>query len=373
MAKTSANELRILFFIDNLRAGGKERRFTELLKGLKRLSTIEFEIVLMSSDIHYQDILNLNCKIHYVIRKSKKDLSVFKKFYKICKIYQPDIAQCCDSMTAVYFAPISKLLKIKFVNGMISDAPGKQNILNKSWLRAKITFPFSNIIVGNSQAGIDAYKAPKKKSHVIHNGFDFQRIKNITSSDSIRRELEIDTKFIVGMVASFSDKKDYKTYLTSAQLLLKKRDDIVFLLIGQNTDSPALKNLIPNEIFNHFRFLGRRTGIESFINAMNICVLATFTEGISNSIMEYMALGKPVVATSGGGTNEIVEDQKTGFLVKVSDAEDMSNRIEWLLTNADKRNQMGKLGQERITDLFSIDRMVLNYVSIYTQIAPQKQ
>ena len=52
---------------------------------------------------------------------------------------------------------------------------------------------------------------------------------------------------------------------------------------------------------------------------MDICLLSTFTEGISNSIMEYMALGKPVIATDGGGTKEIVDDGETGFLIGQSD------------------------------------------------------
>ena len=70
--------------------------------------------------------------------------------------------------------------------------------------------------------------------------------------------------------------------------------------------------------------LGIRSGIESLISAMDICVLSTFTEGISNSILEYMALEKPVIATAGGGTNEIVIDNKTGFLIKQSNPEELA-------------------------------------------------
>jgi glycosyltransferase involved in cell wall biosynthesis len=360
--------MRILFFIDALSAGGKERRLIELMKELKIRPDIEFELVVMSKSIQYAEIFNLNVKVHYLIRKTKRDISIFHKIYKLCKIYKPDLIHCWDSMTAVYLAPISKMLKIKFVNGMVVDAPQKRNILNRNWLRAKLTFPFSSVIIGNSFAGLTAYSAPKNKSVCIHNGFNFNRTENIDDDRIIRKQLDITTKYIVGMVASFSIYKDYATYYASAQLLLKKRNDITFLAIGNDTDSDSSWKLIDDQYKKHFKLLGRKSGIESFINAMDICVLSTFTEGISNSILEYMSLGKPVIATTGGGTNEIVEDQKTGFLIKTSNPEELAEKIEMLLNDAELREKMGMAGLQRIKSFFSINRMVNEFIMNYKKL-----
>lgn len=360
--------MRILYFIDSLAAGGKERRLIELLKGIKSKTNIEFELVLMNNDIHYKEVFDLNINIHYILRKTKKDISVFYKFYKLCRNYRPDIIHCWDSMTAVYLIPTCQLLQIKLVNGLVVNSPVKQNIYNKSWLRAKLTFPFSNIIVGNSKAGLIAYKAPKNKSVVIYNGFNFERIKIMLKSNVIREQLDLNQKYVIGMVATFSKYKDYTTYFNAAQLLLRKRNDITFLAIGSNTDSILVKSLIDNKYIEHFRLLGIKTDIESYINAMDICVLSTFTEGISNSILEYMALKKPVIATSGGGTNEIVEDNKTGFLIKTADAEDLSNKMELLLSNVKLRNKMGLAGQEKVNEIFSIDCMTNKYISLYEKL-----
>ena len=357
--------LKILFFIDCLTSGGKERRLIELMKVLKLHSDIEFEIVVMSHDIHYQEVFDLNIKIHYLIRTSKKDLSVFGKFYKICKDFKPEIVHCWDTMTAIYSVYACKLLHIKFVNGIISNAPEKQNIFNKYWFRAKLTFPFSNIIIGNSKAGLAAYNAPKNKSFCIYNGFNFDRTNNIINSDIIREQLNINKKYVIGMVASFSKNKDYKTYFNAAQLLLSQRNDIIFLAIGKNTDSILSKNLIENKYIGNFRLLGKNSGIESFINVMDICVLSTFTEGISNSILEYMALGKPVIATSGGGTNEIIKNEESGFLISPSNPKELAEKIEKLLNNADLRMNMGQVGKEIIINNFSIDKMVNKYIDIY--------
>lgn len=360
--------MKILFFIDCLSAGGKERRLIELMKSLLLRPDIEFIIVIMNDEIHYKEIFDLDIKIHYVIRRTKKDLSVFYKFYRICKNYNPDIVHCWDSMTAIYTVLTCKLLNIKFVNGMIVNAPTKQNIFNKTWLRAKLTFPFSDLIIGNSKAGLEAYKVPKNKSFIIYNGFNFDRTINIINSDIIREQLNVNTKYLVGMVATFSKNKDYKTYFRAAQLLLNQRDDVVFLAIGNNTDSFACKSLIDNKHIKHFRLLGKKSDIESLVNAMDICVLATFTEGLSNSILEYMALCKPVIASSGGGTNEIIEDTKTGFLINPSDPKELAEKMQILLSNVNLRKKMGLAGQERIKELFSIDNMTNKYVSFYKMI-----
>lgn len=357
--------MKILFFINTLDSGGKERRLTELMRALKFKQDIEFELVVMSNDIHYKEVFDLGINIHYITRKTKKDISVFYRFYKLCRNYRPDIVHCWDSMTAVYLVPTCKLLHIKLVNGMVVDSPVKQNIFNKYWLRAKLTFPFSDIIVGNSKAGLKAYKAPKNKSIVIYNGFNFDRTENLISKKIIKKQISTDSNYLIGMVASFSEKKDFETYYRAAKFLLNSRKDITFLAIGTGTDSVESKNLIDNQYIDHFRLLGKNSGVESFINAMDICVLSTFTEGISNSILEYMALEKPVVATSGGGTNEIVMDNKTGFLINPSNPKELAEKLEILLNDADLRTNMGLAGKERVMNEFSIDQMVRKYNDLY--------
>jgi glycosyltransferase involved in cell wall biosynthesis len=271
-------------------------------------------------------------------------------------------------MTAIYSIPVCKFLGIKMVNGMVIDSPLKQNILNKHWLRAQITFPFSDVIVGNSKAGLFAYNAPSERSKCIYNGFSFDRIENIKSSKIIRDRIGVSSKYVVGMVASFSKLKDYKTYFEAAQLLLKRRNNLTFIAIGDKTDSFFSESLIEFNAKQHFRLLGRLSDVESHINIMDVCVLSTFTEGISNSILEYMAMEKPVIATSGGGTNEIVVDQETGFLVNPSSPEELAEKMELLLDDKMLCMKMGKAGKDRVTENFSLKQMVIEYIDVYRNL-----
>ena len=364
--------MKILFFIDSLRAGGKERRLTELMKGLRLVKGIDFEIVVMDENIHYKEVFQLNIKIHYLIRGTKKDFSVFSKFYRICKNYKPDIVHCWDSMTAVYSAPVCKLLDIQLVNSMVVDTPVKRNILNKNWFRAKLTFPFSKVIIGNSQAGIEAYNSPKKKSICIYNGFNFNRISKLDDTNLLRAKLNINGELVIGMVAAFEDRKDYTTVIKAATNFLTRNPDCVFLLIGEGEMKAKMIQMVPEQFRKKVVFLGKIDNVESYVNIFDIAVLCTNTrvhqEGISNSILEYMALGKPVIATSGGGTNEIIEDEKTGFLIDAFDSIKLEAKIRLLSDDTGLRSIMGLAGKERVKNFFSIDMMTDKYLSVYNRI-----
>lgn len=362
------DKVKILFVIDTLASGGKERRLTELLKALEDRPEVTSELVILSDDIHYKEVFTFNIAIHQIIRCSRKDLAVFGQLRSILKAFNPDAVHCWESMTAVYLAPLCKIMKYPLINGMITNVPQVQNITNRHWLRARLTFPFSDVIVSNSKAGLEAYRAPSGKSIVIYNGFNFTRIEGALTREEARLGIGIRTKYTVGMVASFWQQKDYPTYYEAARILLRKRQDITFLAIGPETDSRNSINEAGQDFNDNFILMGKQSRIESLISAMDVCVLATFTEGTSNSLMEYMAMGKPVVATRGGGTAELINDGIEGCLVNQRDAGMMADRINILLNNSALREKLGTAARTRIIDAFSIERMVNDYVALYRKV-----
>ena len=368
-------KMRIIFFIDNLGAGGTQRRFVEHVKGIKASTDIKFEAVVMSTLCDYQDILNLNIKIHYLVRNTKKDFSVFKKFYLICKNYDPDIVHCWESMTSVIAVPTCKLLNIILVNGMVVDAPIKQNLFNKYWFRGKLSFPFSDVIVGNSNAGLKAYGAPSHKSVCIYNGMALDRFTNLKNPSLIREEIlehETDDVFIAGMVAAFHERKDYETLIRAAIPLVIKHQELRFVLVGNGEMLEVIKMLVPTFLLNKIIFLGKRSDVESIVNVFDIAILLTNTkvhgEGISNSIIEYMALGKPVIATRGGGTNEVVFENQNGFLIDAGKENQLMEKIEMLMKDRNLAIGMGNKGKEMVDKKFDLKIMTKNYISLYEKV-----
>ena len=357
--------MKILFFIENLLSGGKERRLLELLKGLNSSADYSFELVLIRKEVHFVDVFELGFKIHFIERRySKKDPTLLYKFYKIAKNFNPDIIHVWGSMTAFYAIPAKKILGIPMINNQIADINSKR----RTGLLNKVTFTFSDFILANSRAGLLSYNVPVNKSTVIYNGFNFNRLENLADYDIMRSKFNIKTKFVVGMVAKFHPKKDFRSYILAAQIVLKQMEDVTFLCVGRG-DTKPYKALISPEYLDRILFLGKQDDIESIVNICDIGVLATYTEGISNSIMEFMALKKPVIATDGGGTKELIENNKSGFLFKPEDKKALAAKILFLLKNREKAIEMGNIGKGIINNKFSIDQMISGFVEIYKKAA----
>ena len=116
--------------------------------------------------------------------------------------------------------------------------------------------------------------------------------------------------------------------------------------------------------------------IESVVQIFDVGVLSTNTkvhgEGVSNAIMEYMALGKPVVATNGGGTPEILLDGETGYLVAPFTPIVMAEKIQYLLSHPEVANHMGTIGKQRIRSQFSLSGMAESYIELYHRLTAGK-
>jgi len=174
------------------------------------------------------------------------------------------------------------------------------------------------------------------------------------------------------MVGAFFDRKDYKTYVAAAKIVLDAGHDVAFLCVGGGQNKEAVFDSIEEKYRKNIIFTGSQEDVESLIHIFDIGVLATNSdihgEGISNAILEYMAQGKPVVATLGGGTPEIVLDGKTGFTVKPKSPQEMADRIMHLLDNPELAHDMGEKSRERIKNHFNLAHMTAVYMDLYNSV-----
>ena len=367
--------MKLLTVIDSFHTGGKERRLIELLKGLTK-NNIHCELVVFSNVVTYPELYELDVTIHFLERKRKKDATIIPKLYRIVKQAQPDLVQSWSSMTSVYIFPIAKWLNIPFVNAIIADAPRYVKPFSQPWIRRKLTFPFSDAIVGNSRAGLIAYDAPQDRSFVMYNGFDFKRTKRVKPREEMRQELSIITPKVVGMVGKFELRKDYQTFLTAAMQVVAERDDVTFVAIGDGGLLAECQQMVAGKTKDRILFTGHRKDVESIVNLFDIGVLTTnhrvHGEGISNSLMEYMVLGKPVIATEGGGTAELVLNDEVGYIIPPATPEALAEKIHLLLDNPDLAGQLGENGEKRIRESFSLERMTEEYIQLYERLLSDK-
>ena len=359
--------MKVLMIIDGLRIGGAERRMLSLVQKLHESEGSRSEIIVLSRSIHFQkEIEHSNIRLHIIERKPKKDPRVFFKILKICRAYRPDIIHAWGSMSAIYAIPARVLYRIRFINGMIVNAPTKPPF--RDYIRARISFPFSDFVVSNSEAGIRVYNPPRNKTRCIPNGFNFERLNNLVDTRLMKVKLSIHTDYVVGMVGRLDNDKDFGAFIRAAVRILQIRKDVTFLAVGAGNLYNQIRDSIPEEYRDLIRLTGQRYDVESIINMIDIGVLFSNTylrEGISNVIMEYMALGKPVIATSGGGSNEIIADSLSGFLIPDNDIELIVEKVLFLLENPSAGKKMGNMGNHLIRSKYDINRMVQDYLEIY--------
>ncbi|HIJ02006.1 TPA: hypothetical protein HA363_05095 [Candidatus Woesearchaeota archaeon] len=204
----------------------------ELLAYLKKNTNCNLLLVLTKDIVNYSKFFELQIPYIVIQRKYwKKDPSLFFKFYKIAKAFKPDIIHTWSPMVSFYSIPTKVLLRIPMLNYQIQTAREKkiQKIDNY-----KINYFFSDLIVANSIAGLNAFKTPPKKSKVVYNGFVFDRIQNIAEPKIIKEKLNIDTNAKDALVeVSDGDVRKLENILQACAVLSNKiSEDIVFEVAG---------------------------------------------------------------------------------------------------------------------------------------------
>ena len=370
--------MKILMVIDSIVKGGRERRMLELVKSLTRPGQEHsIYLVALTNVVEYDYVHQLPIKLEIIERKSKKDLSVIFKLRKIIKTFEPDIIHSWGSMSSVYLSLVNLVTRnSSFINGTIADAYS-WGIFNRLYLRTKLSAPFSKVILANSQAGLKNYKVPAHKAVCIYNGIDLSRFKNLAARDQVERHVLGHRKgdnFIGIMVGAFEERKDYDTLIKAAVTLCAANSKMIFLLVGEGSLMDSIKRQVPAGMLGtQIRFLGLRSDIEAILQIVDVGLLITPCEGISNSIMEYMASAKPVIASREGGTQELVVDGETGFLVDQKQPDQIIDKMELLMHNPQLAKAMGQNGLQRIRKHFDISKMTEKYMEVYEKYSRQNR
>lgn len=373
---TNKHRTRILFFIGSFKGGGKERRLVELLSYLSGKDNYEIMVVVTDPIIDFPIFHELKI-LYKVIPKTwkKNDLTVFYKFYKICRDFNPHLIHTWGRIQSFYALPVVIARGIPLVNGQITSAPPNANRWSFNKLLDRINFKFSTVILSNSRAGIEAYNPPPGKIKIIYNGISLSRFENLPAPEQVRCKYGISTPYAVVMVATFSGNKDYKTFFNVAEKITRVRNDITFIAVGGDTARDKTRFLKFRELAERnprLLFTGRITDVEAVINSCTVGVLfsdnSKHGEGISNSIIEYMSLARPVMANDAGGTKEIVQHNVNGYLVTHQTENEIAVLITGLIDNPEKCSAFGKAGRKKIEEEFVIEKMGKAFEQTYEDV-----
>jgi glycosyltransferase involved in cell wall biosynthesis len=224
-----------------------------------------------------------------------------------------------------------------------------------------------------TKQGLVAAGVPAHLIAVMHNGIDATIWAPQQVRTTLRAELGLDHVCpVVGYVGRLAPEKDLDTWLRVAALLGQQYPEIHFVLIGDGQNGACLAHLQQQAmalgIAARVHFLGYREQLLPAYAAFDVFFLSSRREGICNSLLEAMAMALPVVTTDAGGTRELVQDGKTGYILPLQDVQGLTHALARLVHDATLRRRMGHAGRERIEGEFSFTGRLRRIEALYAQI-----
>ena len=239
-----------------------------------------------------------------------------------------------------------------------------------------LAFRLAHAVVANAEAvrrqliddGVHA-----RKVSVVYNGLDDERLRPPLgfSRDEALDSLGLPRgRRLVTLVANLRHAvKDHPTFLRAARRVREGAPEAAFALAGEGELETSLRALsselgIADSVF----FTGRCARVGELLAVSDVCVLSSTAEGFSNAILEYMAAGRPVVATDVGGAREAIVEGETGHLVPAGDDARMAARIADLLRDPERARAMGERGRQRVAQQFSCAAQLARVEALYERL-----
>ena len=214
---------------------------------------------------------------------------------------------------------------------------------------------------------------------VIKNGVDLTRFADAPDPDGIRREFGLSPGTpLVAVVSRLTRFKGLEQILEAAAMLMSTHPGTRFLVVGETAPHDTayldvLKRLAAERgVADAVIFTGIRSDIPALLAAVDVSVMPSLNEALSNVLLESMAAGAPTVATRVGGTPEALVNEETGLLVAPGDSRALATAIARLLDDRPLAAGLGQAARRLIADRFSVDRMVASTEQLYQELLARK-
>jgi glycosyltransferase involved in cell wall biosynthesis len=382
---------KVLYIIGSLEVGGAEQHITQVAVYLKELGfKPEFFILKPGGELSTR-LMNADIPIHYpsypagffvLGRNNSKANSLLRALFQIwgmMKIMRSNNYDCVHFFlpAAYILGGIASLLSFRGPKVMsrrsLNDYQKNHPI---SLMVEKFLHPKMNKICANSLAisrQLLEEGVSEKKISLIYNGIDLSLFDRKIDGYDARKNLGIEqNSFVIIVVANLIPYKGHQDLLEALNLIKNSLPSSwVCIFAGRDDGIGAdLKKIAKKfNISSHIKLLGSRKDIPQLLLASDVSILSSHQEGFSNAILEAMAAGLPVIATDVGGNSEAVLYDKSGILVPAKNPEKLASAIISLLDPI-KRTEYGLQGKKRVSNLFSMSKIVESYVSLYKDLTP---
>jgi glycosyltransferase involved in cell wall biosynthesis len=360
--------VRVCFMIDRLSRAGTETQLLALVRELDR-TRIHPSLVLLDGEDDLSRALEPSiCPvIRLGVRKlfSARAIRAARRLRAFWREHRPDVLQVYFLDAAYLGAPLARLCGVKKVLRVRNNLG--YWLTRRHRVLGRLVRPFVDATLTNTDAGKDALVARDGLSPdrvvVLENGVDTARFKRFILPDTTKKLVR------VGCVANLRVVKNVDGLMRAAQLALTRFPHLVFEVAGDGQQRAELEHLhAALGLGARFVLRGSVSDVPNFLRTVDVAVLPSHSEGMSNALLEYMAAGRAVIATDVGANAKLLDGGKCGLLVPPNDTAALVDALGTLLANPLRAAGYGAAARRRVDAEFSRDVMRKRFESFYREL-----
>lgn len=387
----AAERIRLLKVVTNFSSGGTEGQVHKLSQALDH-ELIDLQFVCLKKYGPFLKDLNASgIPVREFPIGSFYQLRTYIQICKLAMFMRRERIQICHSYNFyanLIAVPAARLAGVSIVLISIRDRGVYLSAMQQRVQRW--TCRFADEILVNAEAirnWLVCQGIPDPKIQVLKNGIDMQPYKEASAASDIRAELGIPYNArLVIMLARLNPQKGIDEVLHAAQQIKQRHPDVHFLIVGEKLDFKNGEIFQDSDYHQHLHsltvslgistfvwFTGHRTDVASLLSQSALSVLPSHSEGLSNSLIESMAAGLPLVATDVGGNPELVSDGVNGLLVPVRNVDKLAAAVNAILDDPKLAARFGEASLRICHEQFSMQKMVAATQQLYFSALEKRQ
>ena len=372
-------KVRILHIIDSFEQGGTERQALQLVRLLHESGRYEVRLACLQDKGSLRseaETIGTGKILAYPLTSfhDRNFVIQLRRLYRFLKDGRFDIVQTHCFYTNVFGMAAATMAQTPGRLTFKGETVGCRTSMQERFERG--AFRLAHRVIANSdavRARLIADGVPAERIVRHYNALAMERVAVAPSAtrDQILRMFGLpnNRRFVTIVANPRLEVKDHPMFLRAAARVRSAVADAAFVIAGEGPRLPELRELAAQLGLNEdVFFIGRCDRVAELLFVSEVCALSSRSEGFSNSILEYMAAARPVVATDVGGAREAIVDGETGHLVPSGDDEKMAELIIQLLREPRSGREMGERGKRRVIDQFSTQRQLDNIFALYGEL-----
>jgi glycosyltransferase involved in cell wall biosynthesis len=364
----------VCFVIDRLRRAGTETQLVKLIDGLDRNCVKPYLCILDGGDEISKLLEPKDCPVLRLGVRSLRRLSSFLygwRFVQFLWREHIDIVQTHFSDSTYFAVPMARLAGVRYVIRARRDLGFWMRPIDR--LLGRVYNHLLTATIANCAACrcavISQEHVPPNAVVVLENGIDLRPFAGIPP---VWRVSNGRTKR-VGMVANLRPIKGPEVFIEAAQIVASRHGNVHFEVAGNGINESLLGMVRNAGIENCFRFYGSIDNVPAFLSRLDVAVLTSYSEGLSNAMLEYMAAGRPIVATAVGANSELLQGGRLGLLVPPRNSLAVADAIDFLLRNAEHAAALGSACREYVRRKYTFKAMIAKYELFYRTLSHSKK